>query len=87
MPKKKPLELPEKQPPMGGLREGQRVRLIYKVLVSDGEKKSIQERVRNGKVVSIYPYIFGVRWKDSRYIEYFGSWILHSTGAERMETG
>lgn len=68
-----------------GLRIGQKVRLIQKVLAFDGEKRTIQDRVKSGKVVSIYPYIFGVRWKDARYIEYFGAWILNSTGAERIE--
>lgn len=88
MPKKKlPPELPKNQTAMGGLREGQKVRLIQKVLAFDGEKRTIQDRVKRGKVVSIYPHIFGVRWKDARYIEYFGYWILHSTGAERIETG
>lgn len=86
MPKKNPPpELPKSQLTMGGLHDGQKVRLIQKVLTFDGEKRTIQDRVRNGKVVSLYQHIFGVRWKGSRYIEYFGYWILHSTGAERIE--
>ena len=86
MPKKNmPPELPKEQPPMGGLRDGQKVRLIQKVLVHDGEKRTIQDRVRHGEVVRRYPWIFGVRWNGARYIEYFGYWILNSTGAERIE--